>query len=85
MVIDTPLGRLDSDHRAHLVERYFPHASHQVIILSTDTEIDQAYFTALGPAISHSYHLQFNAGERRCVIEKGYFWSGQQTEGVHAG
>src|SRR5262249_29402785 len=39
MVIDTPLGRLDSDHRAHLVDRYFPTASHQVVILSPDTEI----------------------------------------------
>jgi DNA sulfur modification protein DndD len=85
MVIDTPLGRLDSDHRGHLVERYFPHASHQVIILSTDTEIDQAYFRALGPAISHSCHLQFNAAEGRCVIDKGYFWSGQDSEVVNAG
>ena len=29
VIIDTPLGRLDSDHRRLLVERYFPHASHQ--------------------------------------------------------
>jgi DNA sulfur modification protein DndD len=85
MVIDTPLGRLDSDHRGHLVERYFPHASHQVIILSTDTEIDQAFFKALGPSISHSYHLQFSSTEGCCVIDKGYFWSGQEAEVLHAG
>jgi DNA sulfur modification protein DndD len=80
MVIDTPLGRLDGDHRGHLVDRYFPHASHQVIILSTDTEIDQAFFKVLGPSISHSYHLQYNAAEACCVIDKGYFWRGQETE-----
>ena len=38
VAIDTPLGRLDSSHRNNLVERYFPAASHQVILLSTDTE-----------------------------------------------
>jgi DNA sulfur modification protein DndD len=80
MVIDTPLGRLDSDHRAHLVERYFPHASHQVMILSTDTEIDQTYFRALGPSISHCYHLKYDVNEARCEIEKGYFWSVQDAE-----
>jgi DNA sulfur modification protein DndD len=84
MVIDTPLGRLDSDHRGHLVERYFPNASHQVIILSTDTEIDQDYFRALSPSISHAYHLRFDEGEARCVIEKGYFWSGQEMEVAYA-
>jgi DNA sulfur modification protein DndD len=34
-IIDTPMARLDARHREHLVERYFPNASHQVIILST--------------------------------------------------
>ncbi len=28
-IIDTPLGRLDSSHRRHLVERHFPHTSHR--------------------------------------------------------
>lgn len=75
MVIDTPLGRLDSDHRSHLVERYFPHASHQVIILSTDTEIDQGYFRDLDAQVSHAFHLQYDAAEGRTVVEQGYFWS----------
>jgi DNA sulfur modification protein DndD len=73
MVIDTPLGRLDGDHRDHLVERYFPHASHQVIILSTDTEIDEEYFNDLSPAISHAIHLQYDKGDNRTIVEEGYF------------
>lgn len=60
-IIDTPLGRLDSKHRANLVERYFPKASHQVILLSTDMEIDAEYYRRLKPAISHSYTLTFDA------------------------
>ena len=83
MVIDTPLGRLDGDHRAHLVERYFPHASHQVIILSTDTEIDKTYFHGLAPAISHSYRLQYDTQDARTTVEKGYFWK-RAKELAHA-
>ena len=40
VIIDTPLSRLDSNHRTTLVQTYFPNASEQTIILSTDTEID---------------------------------------------
>jgi DNA sulfur modification protein DndD len=47
MIIDTPLGRLDAYHRTSLVERYFPEAAHQVIVLSTDTEVDPSHYEAL--------------------------------------
>ena len=75
MVIDTPLGRLDGDHRSHLVEHYFPAASHQVIILSTDTEIDENYFNDLRPHLSHVYHLRYEEHEGRTRVKEGYFWS----------
>ncbi|MGB9694149.1 MAG: DNA sulfur modification protein DndD, partial [Fervidobacterium sp.] len=35
-IIDTPLGRLDEEHRRNILERFFSNASHQVIIFSTD-------------------------------------------------
>jgi DNA sulfur modification protein DndD len=85
IVIDTPLGRLDSEHRSQLVRRYFPQASHQVVIFSTDTEIDRAYFRELGPAISHAYQLRFDPSEARCVLEEGYFWGADEREVGHAG
>lgn len=40
VIIDTPLSRLDSNHRKTIIKKYFPHASQQTIILSTDSEID---------------------------------------------
>jgi DNA sulfur modification protein DndD len=83
MVIDTPLGRLDADHRSHIVERYLPNASHQVIILSTDTEIDKTYFKALSASVSHSYRLQYDPQGARSSIEKGYFWK-RDKELAHA-
>lgn len=80
MVIDTPLGRLDGDHRSHLVKHYFPTASHQVIILSTDTEIDEKYFAELRPHLSHVFHLDYQEAEGRTVVSEGYFWAERSTE-----
>lgn len=84
IVIDTPLGRLDSDHRGYLVDRYFPNASHQVIVLSSDTEIDQASFKALSPSVSHMYHLRYDEQEQCCLVEPGYFWGRSETEVLDA-
>ncbi len=73
-VIDTPMARLDAAHRQHLVERYFPNASHQVIIFSTDTEVDRQYYQALQPSIARAYHLNYDDQNKRTVGELGYFW-----------
>lgn len=86
-IIDTPMARLDAEHRNQLVNRYFPHASHQVIVLSTDTEIDRRYFDELQPSIAHAYHLNYDEAEKVTVAEEGYFWeskSRQQREEVPA-
>lgn len=76
VAIDTPLGRLDSSHRSNLVERYFPSASHQVILLSTDTEIGLKEIQTLrqNDAIAHEYLLKYDSSTRQTTIEPGYFW-----------
>lgn len=76
MIIDTPLARLDSEHRAALVERYFPQASHQVIVLSTDTEVDSELLDRLMPNVSHSYHLDYDQSTRSTSVRPGYFLDG---------
>ena len=73
-VIDTPLARLDSRHRTNLIDNYFPEASHQVIILSTDEEIDKKYYPKLKDRISHSYELSYSDEEQSSVIRNGYFF-----------
>lgn len=73
MIIDTPLARLDSEHRTALVERYFPAASHQVIVLSTDTEVDSELLDRLMPNVSHSYHLDYDHDRRATSVRPGYF------------
>lgn len=72
-IIDTPLGRLDSSHRRHLIEGYFPNASHQVLLLSTDEEIVGSYYNTLQPFITRSYLLAHNEGLGQTKIEPGYF------------
>lgn len=79
-VIDTPLGRLDSSHRRHLVERYFPSASHQVLLLSTDEEIRGEYLAALQPAVGRSYLLQYDEAAQSSTVTTGYF----PSEDAHA-
>jgi DNA sulfur modification protein DndD len=76
VAIDTPLGRLDSSHRQNLVERYFPDASHQVILLSTDTEIGALEVEQLreSKAIAREYLLKYDPSKRQTVVEQGYFW-----------
>lgn len=73
-IIDTPLGRLDSSHRRHLLDRYFPVASHQVILLSTDEEVDEVSLARLKPHVGRSYTLAFDEKKQSTNINKGYFW-----------
>ncbi len=80
VIIDTPLGRLDSKHRKNLVENYFPSASHQVIILSTDTEVDENFFSDLRSSISHAYELTFDDIEKCTSAQEGYFWKRRENE-----
>ncbi|GGL03263.1 hypothetical protein Sme01_18950 [Sphaerisporangium melleum] len=73
-VIDTPLGRLDSRHRQNLVERYFPQAGQQVLLLSTDEEIDEYLLSRLKPAVAQTYTLVHDDQTFTTTIEHGYWW-----------
>ncbi|MGD2183994.1 DNA sulfur modification protein DndD [Lusitaniella coriacea] len=76
VAIDTPLGRLDSSHRSNLVERYFPSASSQTILLSTDTEIGEKEVEQLrtADAIAREYILKYDPKRGQTTVEPGYFW-----------
>lgn len=72
VLIDTPLGRLDATHRRHVVSRYLPMASQQVIVLSTDTEIDAGLLEHLAPHVGASYTLDFDSTDEATIIQPGY-------------
>ena len=71
-VIDTPVGRLDRSHRRNLVERYFPNASRQVVLLSTDEEITGEHLERLMPHVGALYRLDFDEVEAATSIVEGY-------------
>lgn len=73
VVIDTPLGRLDSKHRSKLVEFYYPRASHQVLLLSTDEEIIKHRFDDLTPYVGRTFLLEYDEPLDRTQAVEGYF------------
>lgn len=76
IIVDTPLSRLDSTHRDNIVNNYFPNAGEQVVILSTDTEIDTDYYRALKPRLSGAAILEFDQRQELTTFRSGYFWEG---------
>jgi DNA sulfur modification protein DndD len=85
VIIDTPLARLDSEHRANIIGRYLPEVSHQVIVLSTDTEVDVEVVATLEKHVSHSYLLDYMPREGRTEALPGYFEAlRQEMREIHA-
>lgn len=74
MVVDTPLGRLDIEHRKgvlnHLVQR-----EHQVILLSTNTEVVGEYLREIAPHVQKKYLVHFErVGDiGQSTARPGYF------------
>ncbi|WP_071732957.1 DNA sulfur modification protein DndD [Burkholderia ubonensis] len=60
VVVDTPLARLDGQHRTSLIKRFFATVSHQVLVLSTDEEVEGTAYDALRPHMNREYVLHFN-------------------------
>lgn len=73
VIIDTPLSRLDSSHRQALIRTYFPNASEQTIILSTDAEIDEKHFLLMKKSVGDMYTLHYNDESKDTEIRQGYF------------
>jgi DNA sulfur modification protein DndD len=74
-MIDTPLARLDEDHRKSLVRDFYPAASHQTIILSTDSEINYEHYKELAPYITKSYVIAYDSDNGKTVLHEKYFFN----------
>ena len=76
VIIDTPMARLDSAHRSNFINKYLPNASSQVIVLSTDEEINGKYLDDIKAYVNKAYTLIYNDYEKCSTIEPGYFGGG---------
>ena len=72
-IIDTPYARIDESHRKTLTIDYLPNISKQVIILSTNEEIDSNLYSVIKPYICDEYLLLYNESARKTEVKKGYF------------
>ena len=55
------------------IKTYFPHASDQTIILSTDSEIDQHYYDLMKENVDDEYTLVYDDLSKSSSIISGYF------------
>lgn len=73
-IIDTPYARIDANHRKEISEKFFPSISKQVVILSTDEEINEEYYEIIKPYIAKEYLLINDESQNRTTVEQRYFF-----------
>ena len=77
LVVDTPLGRLDSKHRANILNFWISNSQRQVILLSQDEEIDDDFYKRIKNNVSATFLLEHeDVGDgmgRTTVVPNKYF------------
>ena len=73
-IIDTPYARIDETHRNNITSEYLSSISNQVIILSTNTEIDEKAYREIKPKLNGEYLIEYDDKNRKTIQSKGYFF-----------
>lgn len=77
IMIDTPVGNMDSEYRARVLTYVAKAARSQVIILSHDEEVSMDYKKKLSPYILKTFLLTFKRLSEGCgetsIVENSYF------------
>lgn len=80
MVVDTPLGRLDSVHRQNIFQFWISDSKRQVILLSQDEEIDSQFYERIKDNVSVTYlleHTDVGEGVGRTTVKEGTYFEVQ--------
>ncbi len=74
MVVDTPLARLDAEHRSGVL-KHLAQRKGQVILLSTDTEVVGSYLQEIDSNIQKKYLIRYSMddGIGHSIVTLGYF------------
>lgn len=72
-VIDTPLARIDSVNRKNILNSFFSQLPGQVVILSTDEEIDADNIKALQGQLSNLYLIENHTDDGVAILYNQYF------------
>lgn len=76
IVMDTPLARLDTDHRRNVLRYFAAHAGEQVVFLSQPDEVHGSYLKVIRDRICKAYHIEFEEldnGVGKAHVRNGYF------------
>lgn len=77
LVVDTPLGRLDSKHRENIFKFWIGNSGRQVILLSQDKEIDFEFFNRIHKHVCATYlleHVDVGDGIGRTTVKPAKYF-----------
>ncbi len=75
VIVDSLLSRLDSTHAENIVEKFFPTAGNQVIILAHDRELGQELEEKLSYCISKKYIIKPEINNKITEIPQGEIYA----------
>lgn len=70
LAIDTPLARLDEMHRLQFIHDYIPQVSDQVILFTTDAEIDNSLLFEAKDEVARIYQLKYAPQEGETKVTR---------------
>lgn len=73
LILDTPIARLDTNHRQHFVRTLIDAPNNQVIVLSTNEEISGSLYRTLNPHVGAEWLLEHEELTDATQVVSGYF------------
>mgnify|MGYP000406151100 CR=1 FL=1 len=73
IVTDSPLNRLDSDHRLNFINNILKKSKHQFIFLSTNEEIGNIDDYGINNYVSKTYLIEYDKKSKTSSFKESYF------------